>query len=144
MLFSQQHMVQQNCQEETTNSENPLQGGRTSRKFGQVSPIDEIMDDAEARNDCCSMEGDFVCRYHVEPRVQLNVPQEETLPIPLKYIDVTRTTHTQIQTCCKKIVLTIVGMSMWIENCQTRGQDLRSLLCWTKDLLKDISGPGGD
>ena len=28
------------------------------------------------------------------PRVKLYVPKEETFPIPLKYIDVTRTTHT--------------------------------------------------
>ena len=28
-----------------------------------------------------------------EPRVHLCVPKEETLPIPLKYIDVTRSTH---------------------------------------------------
>ena len=35
-------------------------------------------------------------RHHVEPRVQLCVPKEETFPIPLKYIDVTRTTHTNL------------------------------------------------
>ena len=45
---------------------------------------DETTDDAEARNDFWSMEGDFICRLHVEPRVQLCVPKEETFPIPLK------------------------------------------------------------
>ena len=35
-------------------------------------------------------------RHHTEPRVQLYVPKEESLPIPLKYIDVTRATHTNL------------------------------------------------
>ena len=48
----------------------------------------ETKDDAEA------LESDFIYRHHVEPRVQLCVPREETLPIPLKYIDVTRATET--------------------------------------------------
>ena len=38
----------------------------------------------------------FSYRHHIEPRVQLYVPKEETFPIPLKYIDVTRTTHTNL------------------------------------------------
>ena len=33
---------------------------------------------------------------HVEPRVQLYVPKEETFPISLKYVDVTRTMHTKV------------------------------------------------
>ena len=35
-------------------------------------------------------------RHHVEPRVKLYSPREESFPIPLKYIDVTRTTHTNL------------------------------------------------
>ena len=42
------------------------------------------------------MEGDFIDRHHVEPRVQLYVPKEESFTIPLKYIDVTRTTHANL------------------------------------------------
>ena len=57
---------------------------------------DETKDDAEARNDFWSIEGDFTCRHHVEPRVQPYVPKEETFSIPLKYLDVTRTTHTNL------------------------------------------------
>ena len=45
-------------------------------------------------NDFWSMSGNFIFRHHVEPRVKLNSPREESFPIPLKYIDVTRTTHT--------------------------------------------------
>ena len=42
------------------------------------------------------MSGNFICRHHVEPRVKLYSPREESFPIPLKYIDVTRTTHTNL------------------------------------------------
>ena len=35
-------------------------------------------------------------RHHAEPRVKLYSPREESFPIPLKYIDVTRTTHTNL------------------------------------------------
>ena len=41
-----------------------------------------------------SISGNFIHRHHVEPRVKLHVPREESFPGPLKYIDVTRTTHT--------------------------------------------------
>ena len=41
------------------------------------------------------MSGNFVYRHHVEPRVKLS-PREESFPIPLKYIDVSRTTHTNL------------------------------------------------
>ena len=37
--------------------------------------------------------GDFIYRRHTEPRVHLYVPKEESFPIPLKYIDATRTTQ---------------------------------------------------
>ena len=50
----------------------------------------------EAINDFWSMLGSFIFRHHVEPRVKLYSPREESFPIPLKYIDVTRTTHTNL------------------------------------------------
>ena len=56
--------------------------------------IDEITDDREARSDFVSTEGNNTSRYHVEPRVQLYVPKK--FPIPLRYIDVTKTTHTTL------------------------------------------------
>ena len=43
-----------------------------------------------------SMSGNFIYRHHVEPRVKLYSPREESFPIPLKYIDVSRTTHTNL------------------------------------------------
>ena len=50
--------------------------------------MDEMVDDAEVRNDFWSIEGDFIHRHHVEPRFQLYVPKEETFPVPLSYINV--------------------------------------------------------
>ena len=42
------------------------------------------------------MSGNFIYRHHVEPRVKLYSPREESFPIPLKYIDVSRITHTNL------------------------------------------------
>ena len=41
---------------------------------------------------------EIIYRDHVEPRVKLYVPREESFPIPLKYIDVARTTYTSRDT----------------------------------------------
>ena len=42
------------------------------------------------------MSGDFIYRHHVEPRVKLYSPREESFPFQLKYIDVSRTTSTNL------------------------------------------------
>ena len=42
------------------------------------------------------MSGSFIYRHHVEHRVKLYSPREESFPFPLKYIDVSRTTHTNL------------------------------------------------
>ena len=59
-------------------------------------PHDSSPDAGEAINDFWSMSGNFIYRHHVEPRVKLYSPREESLPIPLKCIDVSRTTHTNL------------------------------------------------
>ena len=59
-------------------------------------PQDSLPDAGEATNDFWSMSGNFIYRHHVEPRVKLYSPREESFPIPLKYIDVSRTTHTNL------------------------------------------------
>ena len=59
-------------------------------------PQDSLPDAGEAINDFWSMSGNFMYRHHVEPRVKLYSPREESFPIPLKYIDVSRTTHTNL------------------------------------------------
>ena len=42
------------------------------------------------------MSGDFRYRHHVEPRVKLYSPREESFPVRLKYVDVSRTSHTNL------------------------------------------------
>ena len=59
-------------------------------------PHDSLPVAGEAMNDFWSMSGSFIYRHHVEPRVALYSPREESFPVPLKYIDVTRTTHTNL------------------------------------------------
>ena len=65
-------------------------------------PHDSFPDAGEAINDFWFMSGSFIYRHHVEPRVALYSPREESFPIPLKYIDVTRTTHTNLDVKLEK------------------------------------------
>ena len=46
-------------------------------------PHDSFPDAGEAINDFWSMSGSFIYRHHVEPRVKLYWPREESFPIPL-------------------------------------------------------------
>ena len=59
-------------------------------------PQDSFPDAGEAINDFWSMSGNFIYRHHVEPRVKFYSPREESFPIPLKFIDVSRTTRTNL------------------------------------------------
>ena len=67
-----------------------------NQKGSFPQPQDSLPDAGEAMNDFWSMSGNFMYRHHVEPRVKLYSPREESFPIPLKYIDVSRTTHTNL------------------------------------------------
>ena len=60
----------------------------------------------------------FIYRHHVEPKVKLYSPREESFPIPLKYIDVSRTTHTNLDVM----------------------QESRIDDCWNIDGSRDLSG----
>ena len=77
------------------------------------------MDDRETRNDFWSIEGNYIHRHQVEPRVLLFVPKEETLPIPMRYIDVVRRTHT---------ILDVL-------------QESRTDDCWNIDANRHLSEP---
>ena len=57
--------------------------GELQGESGESQPA-ESTDDAEARADFWSIQGDFIYRRHNEPRVQLYVPKEETFTVPLK------------------------------------------------------------
>ena len=56
---------------------------------------DSFLDAGEGQNDFWSMPGNFIFRHHFEPRVKLYSPREESFPVPLNYIDVSRT-HTNL------------------------------------------------
>ena len=43
------------------------------------------------------MNNDVIIRHHVLPRTRLYVPLEKHCPIPLKFIDVMRKTHTDLE-----------------------------------------------
>ena len=62
----------------------------------------ETKDDAEVWKDRWSIQGDFIYRHHIEPRVQVSVPKEETFPIPLKHVDVTTATYTNLDVLQEK------------------------------------------
>ena len=67
-------------------------------------PQDSFADASEAMDDFWSVLGNFIYRHHVEPGVKLYSPREESLPIPLKYIDVSRTTHTNLDVKHEKLI----------------------------------------
>ena len=79
----------------------PIQGESNIDFLGESEgslppPHDSFLDAGEAINGFCSMSGNFIYRHHVEPRVKLYSTREESFPFPLKYIDVSRTTHTNL------------------------------------------------
>ena len=79
----------------------PIQGESNIDFHGESEgslppPLDSLPDAGEAMTDFWSMSGNFIYRHHVEPRVKLYSPREESFPIPLKHIDVSRTTHTNL------------------------------------------------
>ena len=83
--------------------EHPIQGeghvdfvGESEGSLPPPPPQDSLPDAGEAINDFWSMSGNFTYRHHVEPRVKLYSPREESCPIPLKYIDVSRTARTNL------------------------------------------------
>ena len=67
----------------------PLQGDSKKDFLGESEgslppPHDSLPDAGEAINDFWSMSGNFIYLHHVEPRVKLFSPREESFPIPLK------------------------------------------------------------
>ena len=106
-------------------------------------PRDSFSGAGEALNDFWSMSGSFIYRHHVEHRVKLYSPREDSFPILLKYIDVSRTTHTNLDVKQEKRIddhWNIDGQ----EICLFIGQFSHNLLCWKRNFQTDICGPGGD
>ena len=71
----------------------PIQGESNIDFLGESEgslpqPHDSLPVAGEAINDFWSMSGSFIYRHHVQPRVKLYSPGEESFPIPLKYIEI--------------------------------------------------------
>ena len=62
----------------------------------------EQEDETAVRKDFWSLQGDFVYRHHIDPRVQLCVPTETTFRIPLKHMDVRRSTFSDLDIAQEK------------------------------------------
>ena len=100
------------CQELRTPTlirEHPIRGEGHVDFIGESEgslppPHDSSLDAGEAINDFWSMLGNFINRHHVEPRVKLYSPREESFPIPLKYIDVSRTNCTNLDVKQEKLI----------------------------------------
>ena len=62
--------------------------------------------DKKFRNteDSWSVSGEFIFRHHEELRLKLYGTENETFPIPLKYVDVMRQTHTSICNVSEHII----------------------------------------
>ena len=114
-VFSQSQMEQSKLLEEIDVWDHPPWSGivrneernkKLEESSGLSSPTplqdDSTRDDAEAKNDSWSITWEFIYRHRVEPRVKLYVPRGGSFPIPLKYIDVTRNTHTSLDVLLEK------------------------------------------
>ena len=79
----------------------PIRGESRTDLLGESEgslppPQDSFPDAGEAINVFWSVSGNFIYRHYVAPRVKLYSRREESFPIPLKYIDVSRTTRTNL------------------------------------------------
>ena len=91
----------QDLRTSTSIRQRPIQGESHLDFLGESEgslppPQDSYPDAGEAINDFWSMSGNFIYRHHVEPRVKFYSLREEPFPIPVKYIDVSRTTQTNL------------------------------------------------
>ena len=111
----------------------PIQGESNIDFLGESEgslppPHDSLPVAGEAMNDFWSMSWSFIYRHHVEPRVKLYSPREESFPIPLKYIDVSRNYSYEFGCQAGKNASMIIGISMVQEICLNLGQVSLSLL----------------
>ena len=75
----------------------------------------------------------IICRHHTEPRVQLYVSNEKHFPFHWNTL-MMLILLVLIWTSCKKRRLTITGMSIRANICETPGEDLQSSLYWKRHL----------
>ena len=92
---------------------------------------DSLPDAGEAIKDFWSMSGSFIYRHHVEPRVKLYSPREESFPIhrsTLTYPEL----PIRIWMSSKRSALMIIGTLLAVETCLILGQVSSNLLYWKK------------
>ena len=88
------------------------------------------------------MSGNFIYRHHVEPRVKLYSPREESFPVPLKYIDVSRTTQTNLDVKQEKRIDDYWNIDGSRDLSDPWTGFIRLVVLEEKKLLTDILGPG--
>ena len=126
----------------------PIQGESNIDFLGESEgslppPQDSFPDDGEAINDFWSILGNFIYRHHVEPRVKLYSPREGSFPMPLKCVDVSRATHTDLDVKQEKRIDDYWNIDGSRDLSDSWTGFIR-LLNWKKNLLTDTCGPGGD
>ena len=126
----------------------PIQGESNIDFLGESEgslpqPQDSLPDAGEAINDFWSMSGSFIYRHHVEPRVKLYSPREESFPIPLKYIDVSRTTHTNLDVKQERRIDDYWNID-GSRDLSDPWTGSHNLLHWKKNVPTDFCGPGRD
>ena len=77
-------------------------------------------------------------RHHEEPRVKLHDPENETFPVPLKYVDVMRQTHASTNNVSENIINDIWKrmVSIFLRS----GLGLQDSTSCVHDFPKDTSG----
>ena len=96
-----------------------------------------VPEDPELK-DYWTLTNDVLAIHHLKPRLKMFVPTEQTLPIPVEYLDIMRTTVTNIDNELERRIV-----DYWYDNPQA-GRDLT--IPWTGrttfDLLKPKPDPG--
>ena len=85
------------------------------------------------------MSGSFIYRNHVEPRVKLYSSREESFPIPLKYIDVSRTTCTNLDVRQEKRIDDYWNVD-GSRDLSDPWTSFTQFIYWEKNLQTDICG----
>ena len=120
--------------------EHPIQGKShvdfLGESEGSLPPLHDSFPDA--------IPGNFIFRHHVEPRVKLYSPREESFPILLKYIDVSRTTHTNLDVKQERRIDDYWNIDGSRDLSDPWTGFTHNLFYWKKNLPTDICGPGGD
>ena len=134
--FFHKQMVQQNCQQVTTNSENPLWGGNqtvrsedSSRELQGESQPTEFNRWRWRPKWFWSVQGDFICRHHNEPRVQLVSRRKKHSLFHWNTLRLPGATNTNV-CVTREEGLTIIG------------KDSKSSRYWQRNLQRNICGPG--